>query len=409
VSNLVEKPGKWALIVGLSLALFIGQTWFTYRGFTSRFPGGNDFAARWYNGCALIWTGENPYSDQVTLQTQMQMYGRPALPGEDLVAFSYPIYALFFFWPLCYLQPYALVQAVWMTLMFYSVVAGAFLMMRVSRLQLSGALLPLTVTWAVLNYPEARAILLGQMVVVVFLAVSLALLALSRQADILAGVLLAVATIKPQVVFLLVLWLLWWSGWRRRWRLWWSFGTTLILMVAGGLLLVPSWPADFARHIRDYADVTISPYYSLTWMTVQHYLSLGPVVEAAVTALIALYLGYEWWRCRQAVGEAMVWITGLTLNLTQFIAVQIATTSYILLLLPIFQLFSLVRKEMPARAGWLILSAQSVFLVGQWAIFLTTVEGNFETAPAYFLLPFSLLLFQLLARSRLVRGCRQWT
>lgn len=401
MSSLVKEPRKWALIVCLLLALFIGQVWLTYRLFTTRFPGGNDFAARWYNGCALIWTGDNPYSDQVTLQTQIQMYGRPALPGEDLVAFSYPLYALYLFWPLCYVQPYPLVQAIWMTLMFYGIVAGTLLMMRVSGLRLAGPLLGVTVIWAVLNYPEARAILLGQMVVVVLLAVSLALLAIQRKADLWAGLLLAVATIKPQVVFLLVLWLLWWSAWQRRWRLWWGFGATLVAMAGVGLLLVPSWPVDFARHLQDYANVTISPYYSLTWMIVQHYLNLGPVVEAVITGLIALYLGYEWWRCRQAVGETVLWVTGLTLNLTQFIAVQIATTSYILLLLPIFQLFRLVQQRAPARANWVMLSTQSILLVGQWAIFLATVQGNFETAPAYLLLPFSLLSLQLLTRSRL--------
>ncbi len=401
MSSVTKEPGKWLLIVGLLLALIVGQTWLTYRVFTVRFTGGNDFAARWYNGCALIWTGDSPYSDQVTRQTQIQMYGRPALPGEDLVAFSYPIYALYLFWPLCYVQPYPLVQAIWMTLMFYGLVAGTLLLLRVSGLRLGGPLLGVTVTWAVLNYPEARAILLGQMVVVVLLAVSLALLAIQRQADLAAGALLAVATIKPQVVFLLVLWLLWWSAWQRRWRLWWGFGVTLVLMLGVGSLLVPSWPADFARHLQNYADVTISPYYSLTWMIVQHYLGLGPAVEAAVTGLFAAYLGYEWWRCRLAAGETMVWVTGLTLNLTQFIAVQIATTSYILLLLPIFQLFRLVQQRAAARANWVILSAQGVLLVGQWAIFLSTVQGNFETAPAYLLLPFSLLSLQLLTRSRL--------
>jgi hypothetical protein len=404
VRGVFKEPSKLALIAGLLLALLVGQVWFTYRSFTTRFPGGNDFAARWYNGCALIWTGENPYSDQVTLQTQIQMYGRPALPGEDLVAFSYPIYALYLFWPLCYVQPYALVQAIWMTLLFYGVVGGSLVLMRVSGLKLTGALLAITVTWAVLHYPEARAILLGQMVVVVLVAVALALLAIQRRSDFWAGVLLAMATIKPQVVFLLVLWLLWWSAWQRRWRLWWGFGATMVLMAGVGLLLVPSWPMDFARQVQDYANVTVSPYYSLTWMIVQHYLSLGPVVEAVVTGLVALYLGYEWWRCRQADSEAMLWVTGLTLTLTQFIAVQIATTSYILFLLPIFQLFGLAKQRAPARANWVILSAQGILLVGQWAIFVATVEGNFETAPAYFLLPFSLLFFQLLTRPQFTGG-----
>lgn len=68
----------WLLIACLFLALVAGQSWATYYLFTSRFPGGNNFYSRWANGCVLIWTGENPYSDEVTLRTQIGMFGRPA-------------------------------------------------------------------------------------------------------------------------------------------------------------------------------------------------------------------------------------------------------------------------------------------------------------------------------------------
>lgn len=403
----VRKHREKLLVLAPLAILMLCQTWVTYRVFTSRFPGGNDFAARWFNGCALIWDGQNPYSEQVTLQTQIQMYGRPALPGEDLVAYSYPIYALFFFWPLCYLQPYALVQAIWMTLMLYGVIAGTILMIQTSRLRLAGGLWIVTIIWAVINYPGARAILLGQMVVLVFCAIGLALWALERKADFWAGVFLAAATIKPQVVWLLVFWLLWWSAWRKRWHLWWGFGVTLAVLSGLGLLLLPSWPADFIRHMLNYADVTISPYYSLTWMIARHFLGWGRLPELLITALLALYLLFEWWRGRRSTNQSMLWVTGLTLNLTFFISVQIATTSYILLLLPIFQLFSLIRRRVPKNATLIILAAELFLFVSQWIVFLTTVQGNFETASVYLLLPLSLLCAQLAARAALVPDHRQ--
>jgi hypothetical protein len=398
----IQDRGQWAFLAAFLLILFVGQSWVTYHTFTSQFPGGNDFAARWFNGCALIWAGENPYSDKVTVQTQVHMYGRPAASGEDLVAFSYPIYALYFFWPLCFVQPYTLVQAIWTTLMLYSTIAGTLLMMRVSNLRLTGGLLVITLIWAVINYPEARAVLLGQMVILVFVAVGLALWALQRHADLWAGVALAAATIKPQVVFLLVLWLLWWSAWQKRWRLWWGFGLTMVLMGCAGFLLVPSWPMDYARHLSNYADVTISPYYSLTWMIVQHFLNLGPAVEIVVSSLLALYLLSQWWQFRRATGDAMLWATGLTLNLTFFVAVQIATTAYILLLLPIFQLLRLVQLRASWPATGIILTVEGVLFVSQWGIFLATVQERFETAPAYLFLPISLLAFQVATRFQLV-------
>jgi hypothetical protein len=262
----------------------------------------------------------------------------------------------------------------------------------------------LVVLWAITSYPQARGILLGQMVILVFLAVVLALLALNRRHDFWAGAALATATIKPQVALLLVIWLLWWSAWNRRWQVWVGFWAILAVLVGASLILVPSWIPDFARHIFNYADVTISPYYSLTWMITQHFLGLGSTSEIIVTSLIGAYLLFEWWRCRHATGQTMLWVTGLTLNLTFFVAVQIATTAYIVLLIPLFQIFERLTKRGSRLTNTGVLAAAVVLLVGQWAIFLTTIDGNFETAPSYLLLPLGLLVTQVILRARLTEG-----
>lgn len=139
-------------------------------------------------------------------------------------------------------------------------------------------------------------------------------------------------------------------------------------------------------------------------MIVQHFLGWGRIPEIIITALLAIYLLFEWWQGRRSTDESMLWVTGLTLNLTFFISVQIATTAYIILLLPIFQLFRLVRRRAPNRATAIILATEGLLLVSQWGIFLSTVQGNFETASAYLLLPLTLLCAQLAARAQLLRG-----
>ena len=167
------------------------------------------------------------------------------------------------------------------------------------------------------------------------------------------------------------------------------------------LILVPTWIPDFARQVINYSNVTISPYYSLTWIVTRHLLGLGSSVEIIATFLFGAYLIYEWWRYRYATGQQMLWTTGLTLNLTFFLAVQIATTAYIVLLIPLFQLFAWLRATR-GRSGTVVAAIAAGFLfVGQWAVFLTTVDGNFETAPSYIMLPVGLLLAQSALRPQL--------
>ena len=49
-----------------------------------------------------------------------------------------------------------------------------------------------------------------------------------------------------------------------------------------------------------------------------------------------------------------------------------------------------------------MLAVEIALLVGQWAIFLATVEGDFETFPVYLPLPLGLLAVLVLARCWLV-------
>jgi hypothetical protein len=389
----------WLSFALLVLALIAGQSWFTYRIFTSRFPGGNDFYARWSNGCALVWTGENPYSEAVALRTQIGMHGRPARPGEDLAAFSYPLYALFFFWPLCFVRAYPLVQAIWMTLMLYALLAGVILTARVARWRPPAWLWWVTLVWAVLNYPHTRALILGQMATLVFLALAAALWALMEERDDLAGALLAVATIKPQMSFLLAPWILWWAAWRGRWRVWRGFGLAMALLAGISFLLVPTWLADFLAGVRNYDVVAgILNYRSLTWIVTSHFLQLGPAAETVGVGAFALYALLEAWKGRRAEWKDFLWTTGLLLILTHFIVPRTATTHYTMLLLPLFAWFVRLQEKLGRQARWVVVGIEAALLVGQWAIFLATVQGSRETALIY--LPFPLLMLAVQVFSR---------
>jgi hypothetical protein len=331
------------------------------------------------------------------------MYGRPAEADEDLAAYSYPLYALFFFWPLCFVQPYPLVQAIWMTLMLYTLIAGVVITARVAGWRPSNWLWAITLVWAVFNYPHARALILGQMSTLVFLALVAALWAISRQRDDLAGILLAITTIKPQVSFMVLPWIAWWTAWQRRWRTWRGFGSAMILMVSISFLLVPTWLTDFVSGVLNYDAVAGRyNYHSLTWMVVQYFMNLGPAIEIACTSVLVLYALYEAWRARQAEWDGFLWTTGLMLILSHFIAPRAATTHYSIMLPPLFVLFAKLENKLGRRAWLAVLVVQAVLLVGQWTLFLATIEGNFETAPVYLPFPVAMLIAQVLFRKRIL-------
>ena len=400
---------RFAVLAVLFVALALLQSWATFRFFTSRYPGGNDFYARWANGCALVWSGENPYSEAATLQTQIGMYGRPARLGEDLAAFSYPLYALFAFWPLCFIDSYPLVQAIWMTLMMYALLVGIVVAARVVEWRPPRWLWGLTLVWGVLNYPHARALILGQMATLVFLVTAAALLFIKCGRDWAAGAVVAVATIKPQMSFLLIPWILWWSAWQSRWRVWKGFGLAMGLLVGGSFLLVPTWLSEFLLGIRRYDVVSGTDYHSLTWIIACHFLDLSPVVKGIGVGAFSLLAAWTMWKGRRADWSGFLWSTGLILILTNFIAPRTATTHYSMLVLPLFGWFSCVAERWKPRGTVLLVAVEASLLVGQWGLFLASVDGSYETALVYLPFPISLLALHVASRPGEASMLTRWT
>jgi uncharacterized membrane protein len=136
------------------------------------------------------------------------MYGRPALPSEDKAAFAYPIYVVLVTWPLCLTANFATVYAIAMTTLILCLVLSAILAREAVGWQPRGWLWIWCLVWIVMMYPNARTVLLGQPAGVVSVLLIGALAAMRRGRDVLAGVALALSTIKPQMAVLIVPWLL---------------------------------------------------------------------------------------------------------------------------------------------------------------------------------------------------------
>jgi hypothetical protein len=398
-----NSPGKarillFCLILTIVLALAVCAT---YVLFTSQYPSANDFYSRWAGGCALIRDGLNPYSETVTVRIQEGMRGRPSLPDEDQVAFAYPLYSLLFFFPLCATENYALVQAIWFWFLLVALVASAILYMRVARWHPRPWLSALTILWVVLLYYSFRALILGQFAIVVLLALVASLWAVTYRHDGWAGILLAFTTVKPQMIYLAVPWILVWAAGKRRWRLWSGFFATMAALTFGSMLLVPSWLPDFVHQVLTYPSYTV--FGSVTWVIIQHWLGLGhtaEIVAMAVLGLLVVILGWRLWRGSR---EHMLWMLGLLLVFTNFFTPRIATTNYILLIPWFLWGYQQMQLAWHRWGTWFAIATQAFLLVGPWILFLTTIRGNLEQPPVYLPLPAAALVMLIWLWTQIVK------
>lgn len=379
----------WAAIV-LLLVLAGGLTAANYR-IALEMPGGNDFLPRWVGANAWLTEGINPYDPQVSLAAQQMIYGRAAdrSRGEDVAHFVYPLPAMIFFAPFG-LMPYPLARAVWMTLLELGLPLLAVLGVNLARWKPSSRVLAGVMLFSTLWYHGVRAVMVGQFAVFEALLLTGALLAVQRRRDVLAGLLLSLALAKPQMAFLLFPYALLWGVSARRWRL---VASTLLFFAASGgigLLLIPDWPILWLRQVVDYLGYTALG--SPVSIAASIFARAADAVTAIGTTALAVYLLVEWWLSLGGEERKFQWAAQLTLVITNLVALRTATTNYVVLI-PALCLIAGVWQERRGRQVRVFLLAVLLVLgLGVWALFLSTVQGNVESALLYLPTPAFALL-----------------
>ena len=171
----------------------------------------SDLYPRWLGARELLLRHRDPYSLEITRDIQTGYYGRPLDPSRpndptDQQGFAYPVYVVFLLSPLIKL-PFLAIQPVFRWFLVGLISATVWGWIRFLEWKPS---LPTTVSVLALtlgSFAVAQGILLQQLTVVVAALLAACVVALSNRQSCLAGVLLAVATIKPQLVWPVAAWL----------------------------------------------------------------------------------------------------------------------------------------------------------------------------------------------------------
>lgn len=394
-----QNWGRKTVVAALGISLFLGMVWATHALFTADNAGANDFYPRW-RGAVLFWQdGVNPYSPAATEAIQRDMYGgRLALPEEDQVLFVYPFYVVFLLLPLAALPlSYAWIQAIWLVVVMAALLGSVVGMLRLLRWQPPLWLTALLLLWAILFYHNARTVILGQFAGLVLLWLVLALLALQNGSFAQAGFWLALTTMKPQMVFLVIPALLLWALGRRQWRFIAGFALTMLVLTGLSFVLLPSWLGDFVAQVRSYPGYTFTG--SPLWVLTGYYFpQLGPPVERALSVLLVAIMLWTWRHLLRsngveatAVTPRLLVILGITMLVTNMILVRTATTNYIVLTIPLLLVLQAMAQR--GRSGQLWVAALLlVGMVGLWALFLATINGNVEHPVMYLPLPLVIAL-----------------
>jgi hypothetical protein len=349
---------RLALLAILIVVLFAANTWAVYTLLTSRAPFVVwDFHTPWLGLQHMLQDGMNPYGDEVTLAIQQQRYGRPAHVDEDQLAFAYPLHLVALMGPLA-LLPLPVAQAVWFSLLEASLLAFVLVAPWAVGWRPPAWLLGLTAFFTLGLYPNVWAVILGQVSLVVAALVALAWWSLRARRWRLAGVCLALATVKPQMTFLLVPAVLAWAIYTRRWRLVISFAVSMSLLLALPAAWLPNWPWEWVRAVYRYTGYTVfdPPLQMITGSGWPGWL---------MAVLLLAWTVYVWRRAPESDAIALGWAPAMIVAVSALIAPRTSYANQLILLLPLFFVFTRLSN---ARITALI---EAGLLIGLWLVDFT--------------------------------------
>jgi glycosyl transferase family 87 len=380
-------------------------------------PRGNlsDLYPRWLGARELLLYGRDPYSPELAREAQAGYYGRvldPNRPNDpkDQQAFAYPLYVVFVLAPTARMN-FAEVQRLGVWLLLLITAASVPLWLRALGYRISPATKLAAILLVVGSFPAIQGIKLQQLTLLAAGLLAAAFAALAFGYLILAGALLALATIKPQLVALTAVWICFWAlgNWRERRKLIFSFVASMLLLAGAGELLLPGWIGEFRRAMADYwvytgggrsvLDVVLTPY-------------VGRAVAAALILLALIQL----WRARHAstLTPEFSWSLALAMATTLVVIPMFAPYNQLLLVPALALIARSVRRLCrtgPASRFCLVLVAGSVVwpwiasaaLVGCLAFLPAATVQRAWMLPLFtnFWIPISVLGLLLLGRATL--------
>ena len=320
-----------------------------------------DLYPRWVGTRELLLHGLNPYGAEVSHEIQIAFYGHPIEQSYDKPQFeiideqrfAYPVYVVFLLAPTIHVD-FAKLQA-WAPVVLGALTAlSVWLWFGVLRWKPPSVLALALILFIVSSPQIAQGLRLRQFGLLAAFLLTLATWCVTRNRLFVAGVLLSVATIKPQMVALCLVWFFIWSlgDWKKRWPLVGGFALALGLLAGAGEILVPHWVRYFLEGLEAYRK------YFPTTSPVR--LILGDWIGGILSVLGVIVLLNYAWRRRRAVAESPEFAQVLSLFFVASLLLLPLLTPYnqVLLLLPVL---ILIRdwRALPrwGRAGFSVLIA----------------------------------------------------
>ena len=358
-------------LILLGIILLVGLTWMNLR-YVSQDVGKNDFLPRWAGTRWFMVRGWSPYSVETTLDIQDMIYGRHARPSEDQGYYLYPFYSVLIYTPFSLAGNYTLARAIWMTVLQISLFGVMLASLSLSRWRPRVWIFMLLLGFVLFWFHSVIALLDSNLLILCTLFMVLSFLSIRSGNDVLGGFLIAIASVRPETMFLVIVFVLIWAISHERWQLFWSVLATIGFLVATGSLFIPDWTLQNIRQVYAYYSHAFvnNPRSLLTyWLP-----GVGNQLGWAFTLLMAGMLLWEWRAVLHQGFRWFLWTSYLTLAATFLIGMPTKVESYVVLMPALILILGTLDQRWGRMGRWLVVLSILALTLSGWAISIMGVR-----------------------------------
>jgi Glycosyltransferase family 87 len=358
------------------------------KGLGKGYSFGGDFYPIWLTTRQSRVGHPNIYGPEMTRQIQTGLFGRPlgphnaSDPPADYRSFAYPATADLVLWPFSTLD-FSRTRVVLAVLLPLLTAASVWFWVLAMQWRISPIWLAVVVILTLCSYQGLEALFAEQPGLIVGFLLACSALALRKDRLMLAGALIALTLIKPQMTLLATVYLLVWSMYERRFKLCVGFLVITLPLIGASLWIWPNWIGQWMQVLFGYHRYsTPSLVTLLPGPTLGAY--IGPL---AIAVMLAVSAGLMWRYRRASPYSVEFWLTLSLLLAITAVAILPGQAVYDhVILLP--GIFLIVRYRYgirhAGRVPRILLAVGAVALIWPWVTAFGLIVVHAWMTPAHF-------------------------
>lgn len=377
------------LVIGLIIGMMIGIVWGNYR-FARINTSGEGFFIQWIGIHALVTGGESPYSSAITTLIQENVTGENGFAPGPLPRYSSPLFSGAVVLPFAMIGDKILAHGLWLSIQLAAVFAILILGLKLTSWKPAWYTFLIFSILTIFSYHVVIPWLNGGMSIWAALFLILALLAMQQNRNEVAGIMLALSTIQPQMVILPVIFTLLWSGSKRKRILILWFFITLVFTSIIGLFLVPDWIVQYLRILAKFSQSF--PPGTPGYLFQNNWPGLGKQLGWMFSAVLAIILLVEWWLALKKDLRWFLWTACLTIVVSQWVGIPTIPENYIGFLIPLIFISAMLSERWPHGGDWVAVFLCLVAFLWEWVVYRADITSGQPAMQLNLIIPFPLVL-----------------